>query len=1175
MNKTKKAILLGLFVLFALSTVQCNLEAPQMQNGMSAARSVVPEFVEERRYSNATLADRFSNNIIGIILSRSAGFREFTPVDFKEIGVIEVIDVTYYCMKLVQSQLEAERTGGWSTLRQDGEIFWPMNTTTFRRMLYLILPEESTKEDVLNAIVKLRDRDDVLYVGPNYYIEFPEITRGSSEAFAEFNIATEELLRNQPNNQQAMFNRISLPAAWEYTTGSPTIRVGILEGGFQWFHQSLANQIYSRLNRDFSTGVLNGIPGGMTDDWHGTQVAGIIGANGTNARGVSPNVRLVSLQIAPPNHAGTNLSWNLVNAITWANRPGNNFIHILNLSMSTNSDDMIRQAIRNYRGLFVAGAGNFELSLPPPTTRPADFPAYWTNDPDIHNIISVGATTLGALPNEERRARPGDPGWNFRESAYCPITVDIFAPGTDIWTTFPRNSYDTVSGTSFAAPIVSGVAALILSVNPDLTTEQLRAAIVNNVDILPNLPQNYSTSGGRINALRAVTSVLTSVYIQNIPGVQAPMPGRVPVRTITGTQFTGTVTWNPPVHGAFFTGADYAATITLTRRPGFTFQRVPENFFRVPGAGRVTNAANCGVVTVIFREPINILDIPGVTLPLPGATPVRTITATPQYTGIVTWDPNHNPFRNNVQYTATIRLAPRAGFSLQGLPANSFRVAGATVTHEENSGLITAVFPPTTETTITHLRIPPVAIPVTGGHTAPWAINSIQYTAIVNWSPLPFNQIFSSGTVYTAQIQVIPNPGFTLQGVQANTFTVTGAVSVTHAANSGLVSAVFPATAINPINLSTIVVTPPRHDRTPTNQILETFQFAGGVTWSPNPINGRFAAGTQYTATINLQPRNGFSLEVPANFFSTWGVETIATHSANCGIITVVFPVTPSTPVYIPGIRGVSIPVPGEIPVSLIYETDQFTGTVSWSPNHAVFAPGTVYTATIQLTPKSGYTLEGVQDNFFRMAGATVTSSGGTVTAVFDRNVNLLGYINIHIETSDAYGLIGVFHMYDNGAWEIIPSATSIYPVWPYSFRFDPYMYLQFGPIPQGISDFLSSSRGLVIDIWYEIPTIEIIPFDGWPSWYIGVFSSFTLITSTGIFLPVGNLVDALGCFIFWDRWPARVHEPNWFNSGLLTYTGDGDPMIFFHDAAEAMSRGIPLSTFINESNNAELLQVR
>jgi hypothetical protein len=93
---------------------------------------------------------------------------------------------------------------------------------------------------------------------------------------------------------------------------------------------------------------------------------------------------------------------------------------------------------------------------------------------------------------------------------------------------------------------------------------------------------------------------------------------------------------------------------------------------------------------------ISIAEIAGVTAPVAGATPVRTTTAGTGYTGSVSWSDSPATFAAATTYTATITLTATAGYTLTGVSANFFSVAGATtVTHNANSGVITAVFPAT------------------------------------------------------------------------------------------------------------------------------------------------------------------------------------------------------------------------------------------------------------------------------------------------------------------------------------------------------------------------------------------------------------------------------------------------------------------------------------------------
>jgi len=202
--------------------------------------------------------------------------------------------------------------------------------------------------------------------------------------------------------------------------------------------------------------------------------------------------------------------------------------------------------------------------------------------------------------------------------------------------------------------------------------------------------------------------------------------------------------------------------------------------------------ATCAV-TVTSASVVTIAAIPGVTAPVTGATPVTTITATAQYTGTVTWVPAHNPFRAATVYIATITLTPKAGYTLTGVAANFFTVAGATTdTNSADSGVVTAVFP-ATAATIAIAAIPGVTPPVTGATPVTTITATDQYTGIVTWSGSP--STFAAGTVYTATIILTAKVGYTLTGVPANFFTVAGATLVTNSINSGVVTAVFPETS--------------------------------------------------------------------------------------------------------------------------------------------------------------------------------------------------------------------------------------------------------------------------------------------------------------------------------------------------------------------------------------------
>ena len=193
---------------------------------------------------------------------------------------------------------------------------------------------------------------------------------------------------------------------------------------------------------------------------------------------------------------------------------------------------------------------------------------------------------------------------------------------------------------------------------------------------------------------------------------------------------------------------------------------------------------------------IDITAIPGVTAPAGGATPVATITETDQYTGTVSWDPADNPFNYETVYTATITLTAKSGYTLTGITADFFTVAGAeTVTNDADSGVVTAVFPATGSTApavIDIAAIPGVTAPAGGATPVTTITETDQYTGTVSWDPA--DNPFDYETVYTATITLTAKSGYTLTGVTADFFTLAGATTDTNDADSGVVTAVFPET---------------------------------------------------------------------------------------------------------------------------------------------------------------------------------------------------------------------------------------------------------------------------------------------------------------------------------------------------------------------------------------------
>lgn len=205
------------------------------------------------------------------------------------------------------------------------------------------------------------------------------------------------------------------------------------------------------------------------DPGHGTHVAGIIGAErDTTLRidGVAPAVRLMPVRAVPD---GDERDKDVANAIRYA---ADNGADIINMSFGKGYspqkevvDDAVRYA-DSLGVLMVHAAGNSALDIDTEDNFPT---AHYTDGGRATHWIEVGAS-----------------GWNVEEELVAPFSnygeerVDVFAPGVDIYSSNTGNEYRFNSGTSMAAPMVSGVAALLMAYYPELSAQEVREIIVES-----------------------------------------------------------------------------------------------------------------------------------------------------------------------------------------------------------------------------------------------------------------------------------------------------------------------------------------------------------------------------------------------------------------------------------------------------------------------------------------------------------------------------------------------------------------------------------------------------------------------------------------------------------------------------------------------------------------------
>jgi subtilisin family serine protease len=290
--------------------------------------------------------------------------------------------------------------------------------------------------------------------------------------------------------------------AWTKTRGSRKIVVAVIDTGVDYNHQDLNKNIWTRPaslapysdedlgdfddRHGFDAADNDGDP--MDDNGHGTHCAGIIGAEGDNSDGIAGvnwEVEIMPLKFLGRNGSGTTKdAIECINYVIARKKAGVD-VRIISASWgSTARSRALGDAIKRAGDegiLFIAAAGNSSTNN---DTRP-----HYPSNYDLPNVLSVAALTrTDALA---------------RFSNYGAKTVHIAAPGAEIMSTWPGNQYEEHSGTSMATPVVSGVAALILSVNPDLSVTDLRKRLLDTVDKIPALDGKVS-SGGRVNAASAV-----------------------------------------------------------------------------------------------------------------------------------------------------------------------------------------------------------------------------------------------------------------------------------------------------------------------------------------------------------------------------------------------------------------------------------------------------------------------------------------------------------------------------------------------------------------------------------------------------------------------------------------------------------------------------------------------
>ena len=480
-------------------------------------------------------------------------------------------------------------------------------TAQFPLVPGLTLAQTTPGLTINQTIANLSQDPNVAYAEPDYIVNFAA-TPNDTDFTTQWGL-------NNANDAD-----IDAPEAWDIGKGNNSVVIAVIDSGVDYNHNDLASQIWSNPNEIPNNGI-DDDRNGFVDDihgWdfadndndpidehnHGTHVAGVIGAQTNNSRGVAGinwNVQIMALKFMNAQGAGSTSA--AIQAIDYAVANG--------ASISNNSwggggfslalFDSIQAAYRRNH-LFIAAAGNDGINT--------DTTAHYPSSYNLPNIISVAATDqqdqLASFSNFGR------------------TSVDIAAPGFQIHSTIRNNQYQAFSGTSMASPFVAGVAGLLLGQNNTLTVSELKAAILDNADPVRALSGQIAT-GGRLNAFNSITGISSGAPTTPVAPVEISTPTTTTLSVgdtlqLSATGGDGTYTWtsqNPNRASINSTGIVTAtgsgtASFVATDGAGFSSNPLILNI-NVPASA--TLILSPGNLTAIALNAITQLSVSGGTTP--------------------------------------------------------------------------------------------------------------------------------------------------------------------------------------------------------------------------------------------------------------------------------------------------------------------------------------------------------------------------------------------------------------------------------------------------------------------------------------------------------------------------------------------------------------------------------
>ncbi len=315
-----------------------------------------------------------------------------------------------------------------------------------------ILVQVSSAEDLEKKIKEIEQDPNVEYVVPNYLVE--EQATPNDTLFP----------------QQWYLLSTNIVNSWSLLNGKQQVKVAIIDSGVETTHPDLANQLLTGYNFVSKTNNSNDTLG------HGSAVAGIIAGQSNNQAGIAginQNVKILPLKVSD----GEEIQLiNILNGIYYAIDNGANIINMSYGSVEPNEAEYEALLSAYTKGItLVAASGNENGSV----SYPAAYPF----------VISVGS--INAQGKKSSFSNYGG-------------ALDIVAPGEAILTTSVNQTYKSVSGTSFSAPIISGASSLLLGERPGVSPAQIQYLLEKSA----GLDWNQSTGFGKINMVNSLSTNL-------------------------------------------------------------------------------------------------------------------------------------------------------------------------------------------------------------------------------------------------------------------------------------------------------------------------------------------------------------------------------------------------------------------------------------------------------------------------------------------------------------------------------------------------------------------------------------------------------------------------------------------------------------------------------------------